>query len=1063
MSSNERIEEILKQRYYLPGETSWEDICRRVSNYIGNTDEERAAYFEIMKTKEFIPNSPCLFNAGTKQPLMSACFAIGIDDSMESIYNALYKSAILFKLGAGVGFNFSKIRPEGSPVGSTQGVASGVLSFIRVFNESIDVIKQAGRRRGAAIAILNCDHPEIESFIKSKTIDGKLTNFNISVLITDDFINAIEKDKMWDLKFNGQVYKTLPARDLFQLMYESTWKYGDPGYLYEGNINRDNPNLHLGRIETTNPCVSGDTLILTKSGYKKISECVNKNTTIWNGFEWSDVMPRITGENKELYEISFSNGSILQCTDDHTFVTCTGNPRDTTVIKKQTKDLLIGDKIQKFNLPVIENGDKTIKNPYTQGFFSGDGYLKHKKEPCAWLYGEKINLVNTLSINNYKYNEKLNRCHVKLDIDILDKNFVPTGNYTIDTKLKWLSGIIDSDGNKNCKEGCLQICSINRKFLQKIQYLLNELGAHSRLSICKPPTTKLMPDNNGGNKYYNCKTLYRLSISPNNTKKLIDIGLKTHRVIIEPTPNRDASQFITVTDIRKTDVIAKKVYCLTEPKNNTFVANGVIIGNCGEIPILTDHKTGGGESCNLGSIDVSKFLVDGKFDYKRLEKTIRLATRFLNSVIYKNAYPFKEIEELTKKTAKIGLGIMGWADLLILQKIPYDSEEARKLATTLMKTINDIAINESMKIASETQVYPAWEGSEWEKKQIPIANSTLTCQAPTGTISMIADCSSGIEPVIAFVHKRKNCIGKEYFIVHRIFEKCLKEECEKYNKSYEDVIKHCYTHGTIQDIDWISNDFKSIFRSSLDIHWRDHLLMQAAFQKSVGNSISKTINAKQDIPVEDVRDAILMAWKLGCKGFTLYRIGSKSNEVISLAEPTQQEDDGSMNDIPNERPDVLFGATYVSQSGCGKLYTVINYLDGKPYEVFVFSGGSGGCQAQNEGVGRLASLLLRNGVDYNKVVKQLKKVKCPVAMKNQRSHGKSCSDIIGTILSKSMGDDTESQDQQKTLSPRAGRVIKSTTNNTNSGNPCPECGEPLEFGEGCNNGTCPSCGWSGCQ
>jgi ribonucleoside-diphosphate reductase alpha chain len=740
--SSEIIEEVLKSRYYLPGETSWADICKRVSTFIGYTNEQRADYFDMMNSKEFLPNSPCLFNAGTKTPLMSACFALGIDDSMESIYNALYKSAILFKMGAGVGFNFSRIRPEGATVGSTMGVASGVLSFIRVFNESIDVIKQAGRRRGAAIAILNCDHPEIEAFIKSKTVDGKLTNFNISVLITDDFIKAVENDLPWDLKFNDKVYKTLPARDLFKLMYESTWKYGDPGYLYEGNMNRDNPNIHLGRINCTNPC--------------------------------------------------------------------------------------------------------------------------------------------------------------------------------------------------------------------------------------------------------------------------------------------------------------------------------------GEINILTDHISGGGESCNLGSIDVSKFLNTRTIDYERLEKTIRKSVRFLNAVIHKNDYPFKEIEMMTKKTAKVGLGIMGWADLLILKKIPYDSEDACKLATNLMKYINEIAINESVKIASESGAYPAWHGSTWEKNGISIANSTLTCQAPTGTISIIADCSSGIEPVIAFVHKRKNCVGKEFFVIHKLFENALKEECKTSGENYDDVIQHCYKTGTIQDIPWLSSDFKRVFKSSLDIGWKDHLLMQAAFQKSVGNSISKTINAPKDTPPEDIKDAILMAWKLGCKGFTLYRIGSKENEVISLSKDTTNEethdDDGAMEDYPMERPDVLFGATYVSQSGCGKLYTTINYLESKPYEVFVFSGGSGGCQAQNEGVGRLASLALRNQIDYKKVIKQLKKVKCPVAMKNQNAEGKSCADIIGDIISMSMGDDTMAKEQPnlKTLSPRARDTIKVTPAKVNIATKCPDCGEPLEFGEGCNKGACPNCGWSGC-
>lgn len=889
--SSEMIEEILKARYYLPGETSWEDICTRVSNFIGYNDEQRKEYFEMMKSKDFIPNSPCLFNAGTNSPLMSACFALGIDDSMESIYDALYKSAILFKMGAGVGFNFSRIRPEGAPVGSTQGVASGVLSFIRVFNESIDVIKQAGRRRGAAIAILNCDHPEIEAFIKSKTIDGKLTNFNISVLITDDFIKAIENDLPWDLKFNGKTYKTLPARDLFKLMYESTWKYGDPGYLYEGNVNKDNPNLHLGRITTTNPCVTGDTTIITKDGIKFIKDCINKEIEIWNGYEWSFATPRITNHNQKIYRVNFNTGDFIKCTEYHDFLINVDGQKTRVPLK----NLRVGDHIVEYYVPIY-----TSKSPHV--YDSGSTY-------------------------------------------------------------------------------------------------------------------------------------------------------KASDIIVD--------------DITEQEEKEETVYCLHEPLRNSFVANGIITGNCGEIPILTDPKTGGGESCNLGSIDVSKFLKDGDINYTKLERTIRKATRFLNTIIYKNNYPFAEIEQMTKNTAKIGLGIMGWADLLIMKNMAYDSEDARKLATNLMKYINEIAINESVKISSESGPYPAWHGSTWEKKGVSIANSVLTCEAPTGSISILADCSNGIEPVTAFVHERKNCVGKKFFVVHKLFDESLKKECKKANENYDAIIQHCYKTGTIQDIPWISDEFKRIFKSSLDIGWREHLLMQEAFQKSVGNSISKTINAPRDIPIDDVKDAIILAWKLGCKGFTLYRLGSKENEVISLANSEESdilnEDDGAMEDYPKERPDVLFGATYVSQSGCGKLYTTINYLEGKPYEVFVFSGGSGGCQAQNEGIGRLASLALRNQIDYKKVIKQLKKVKCPVAMKNQKANGKSCADIIGDIISKSMGDEIESgKEKQTSLSPRARHPINKQPTKVVSATLCPDCGEPLEFGEGCNKGACPNCGWSGC-
>jgi ribonucleotide reductase alpha subunit len=883
-------EEVLKERYYLPGESSWEDVCKRVSNFIGCTNEERKEFYDLMASKKFIPNSPCLFNAGTKDPIMSACFAIGIDDDMVSIYDALKKSALLFKAGAGVGFNFSNIRPRGAPVGDTNGVASGVLSFMSVFNESIDVVKQAGRRRGASIAILNDDHPEIEDFIRSKVVEGKFKNFNISVLVSDAFLKAVEEDKSWDLKFGGKVYKTLPARELFGLMVSSTYKLGEPGYLFRDTINASNPNIHLGEIVTTNPCVTGHTLLITKDGNKRIDELVDKEVEIWNGYEWSLVTPKVTGENRPIMRIRFSTNNrehYLNCTLYHTFHTTDG--------KKEAKDLVIGDTLIPYRLP--DNDEVVI--------------------------------------------------------------------------------------------------------LSKV------------------------------------------------------VNIKLYQGTVE------------------------KVYCLTEPKNHTFIANGILVGNCGEIPILTDPKTGGGESCNLGSIDVSKCLKAGGFDLVEIEYVTRKAAVFLNEVLHKNVYPFPEIGSMTLASAKLGYGQMGLADAFIRLGIAYDSPEARLLAYNIQKFIDDTMIDESQKLVSRYGVYPAWKGSTWDKKGIKIANSVLTCNAPTGTISLIAECSSGIEPNFSFVHQRKNCIGKEYFIVTPIFEEYAKKEiAEKFadhgeqEKRWNELVQYCYENGSIQGVDWISPNFKRLFKTNLDIDVRDHIDMQAVLQEHTGNSISKTCIMKKSAKLEEMEDAVLYAWKKKVKGLTLYRQGSREDEVINLKKEElipskrkvnghkQFEDPvtGELRYLP-KRPDVIPGLTAKKQSGCNKLMITVNEFEAVPYEVLVGSK-KGGCKAMQDAMALLASLCLRWNIPAIEVCNAIKDVECNVAMRNPNAEGKSCPNIIAKFLESCLPDDENTDEVEKVLKSKKNKHPSSKQKDARP--KCPSCGEFLDFGEGCRKGSC-ACGWSGCN
>ena len=718
------IDSILKARYLRAGETTYEDICNRVAGALAETEDERQAYFDAMRTLAFLPNSPTLMNAGTELGQLSACFTLKVGDSIPEIFSALEWGALIHKSGGGTGYNFSSIRPEGSPVQSTEGVASGPVSFMKIFNAATEVIKQGGRRRGANMGILNVWHPDILSFIKAKTEEGELSNFNISIMLNDAFMRHVEAGHM------DEVWLTHPhtgARvtigEIWTSIVDGIWKNGEPGVLFYDAINEGNPTPQLGPIDTTNPC--------------------------------------------------------------------------------------------------------------------------------------------------------------------------------------------------------------------------------------------------------------------------------------------------------------------------------------GEQPLL--HF----ESCVLGSINLSKFVHEGALDIERLEGMTRMAVRFLDAVIDRNQFPIPAIEEATRLTRKIGLGIMGMHDMLLELGLAYDSEEGRELCGQVMACINAASIEESSHLAQKKGCFPAWEGSVWG--ETPMRNAALTTVAPTGSISLLAGCSSGIEPVFSYAYTRKNTVGKTFDIIHPLFgqrlRSALREEGvrgEEAEGRYKGVMEHVHTTGSIQDIPWLPDTFKRIFKTALDISWEDHVAMQIALQRHVHASISKTINMPREATKDDVERAIVMAWCGGLKGMTIYRTGSREDVVLDLKrEEVPAARDSALQKIV--RPKELVGKTYLCSSGCCRLYITVNLLDGSPWEVFIRTVGQGGCEANSNALGRSISTGLQNGVPYQKFVRQLGKVSCIAALKNSKAEGISCADVVGKCIelaAKGMS--------VTTLEDWNIKTVKGAP-------PCPECGSPLDFGEGCNQGICKTCGWSGCS
>ena len=555
--------EVLKKRYLIkddgrnvvetPGE-----LFRRVARHVAGAEnrfrsavsatEAEENFYDLMRELAFLPNSPTLMNAGTSLGQLSACFVLPVDDSIDGIFGALRHMAKIHQSGGGTGFSFSHLRPKGDLVKTTKGEASGPVSFMSIFDAATGVIVQGGRRRGANMGILRCDHPDVMEFIEAKIDRGRFANFNLSVAVTDRFMDAVRRNGPFDLvnPRTGKKDRTVRARTIFDLIVYGAWRTGDPGLIFADTVNRRNPTPALGRIEATNPC--------------------------------------------------------------------------------------------------------------------------------------------------------------------------------------------------------------------------------------------------------------------------------------------------------------------------------------GELPLLPY------ESCNLGSVNLARMVKNGRPDWERMAETIRWGVRFLDDVIEVNNFPLEEIAAVTRANRKIGLGIMGFADMLIRLGIPYDSREAELFARRLMAFIRRESLKASSQLAAERGVFPNFARSIYARKNLPLRNATVNTVAPTGTISIIAGCSSGIEPLFAISYVRNVLSGTRLFEINPIFEKVARAR----GIYKREILAEIARWGTLRRVRGIPRDIKKVFVTAFDVEPEQHLRIQAAFQEHCDNSVSKTINLPAEATIDDVRNIYLMAHRLRCKGITVYRYGSRAEQVLSF-------------------------------------------------------------------------------------------------------------------------------------------------------------------------------------
>ena len=743
---------VLERRYLIKnGEgvviETVEELFRRVAGAIAASDrryDENAdcealadSFYRMMTNLEFLPNSPTLMNAGRPLGQLSACFVLPVEDTMEGIFETIKQAALIHKSGGGTGFSFSRLRPCGSAVNSTGGVASGPISFMKVFNMATEAVKQGGTRRGANMGILRVDHPDIMEFIHCKTNNKEITNFNISVGLTEKFMNAVEAGKDYELvdPHGGRVTGTLNAREVFECIVDAAWHNGEPGIIFLDRLNRDNVVPKAGEIESTNPC--------------------------------------------------------------------------------------------------------------------------------------------------------------------------------------------------------------------------------------------------------------------------------------------------------------------------------------GEQPLLPY------ESCNLGSINLTKMLREENgvysFDWDKLKATAKKAVHFLDNVIDANKYPLKEIDFMTKQTRKVGLGVMGWADALLRLKIPYNSEQAVRLAETVMRAVTEAGREESRELAKARGTFPLFQESTLDQ-ELPQRNATVTTIAPTGTLSLLASCSSGVEPLFGYVYIRNIMDGTEMIEVNPI----LREVLEERGLYSDELMKKIAKQGSLEGIEEIPEEIRRVFVSAHEVSPEFHIRMQAAFQRHTDNAVSKTVNFCNSATREEVAEVYKLAFRLGCKGVTIYRDGSRSEQVLNIGKVKKdgQEEspaEGGQAVIkPRPRPDMTTGITERVKIGCGNLYITVNYDDKGICEIFTNTGKAGGCPSQSEATARLASIALRSGIDVRSIIDQLKGIRCPSTIRQSGMKCTSCPDAIAKAIERvyqqqvRLGHWAEPElsaaegpaaSQAETVVPGRMRF-------------CPECGAKLEHEGGCV--ICRNCGYSKC-
>lgn len=1101
-------------------------------------------FYKMLSNFEFLPNSPTLMNAGRDLQQLSACYVLPVDDSIDGIYNSVKNMALIHKSGGGTGFSFSRLRPHGDAVKSTKGVSSGPITFMQIFDKSTEVVKQGGTRRGANMGILHYNHPDILEFIEMKKNMGVMENFNVSVTITEEFMKAVKNNEDYDLinPKNNQPVGKLNAKEVWKKLIQGAWETGDPGIIVIDRINKTGSNAtpHLGNIESTNPCVAEGTLVNTPFGYQAV-EKLKEGDIISTVFGEEPIKSIEINENIPVFKIKFSDGGEQTVTAAHRYFSIKKGSHSKNLRDFRLDELETGDYVRIEPTKIKQDSPEKYLHGLRKGILLGDGcftqnsYEKNFVKIASNIeekeYNQNIKKIfsefkfrkDDISKDSYSMNMTISNGRSvlqKLSLNPAyshEKTFDITQINTSSEALGILDGLLATDGDILLKSNHPQIrfTTSSKNLAQNIRRLLLMMGCHGRIS-------ESFFDDGGsikGRKIKRKNFRYSICVSGNSAgiyaakSMLYKIhpkkGIKLRKVIKNwmTTGNTWKAKIVSIEPIGYS-----KVYDLYCEESDTWITDGYVQRGCGEQPLLPY------EPCNLGSINLSKFVKnpltsEAEIDYSRLKECVFTATRFLDNVIDINNYPIYEIEEMAKKTRRIGLGVMGWAETLVMLGIPYNSQLAIKKAEELMKFINISCLNASEKLAEQRGVFPAFQGSIYDKnspyfrgQEFFPRHSARTTIAPTGTIGIAAGLQgAGIEPFFAIVYVRYNAAGidslkkgerpKEgdtFFEINPLFEEIAKrnnyfgiDKDELYKKINEN-------HKSVKGIKEIPEEIQNLFLTSHDLNPKDHVLMQCAFQKHTDNAVSKTVNLKNEATEKDVEDTYMLAYENGAKGVTIYRDGSKQLQVLNISDKNKEGKKNRINNVgvnlvPMEVPSLMPAVKIKQQSPYGNIHLQI-IVDPKkghvPVEIFAQLGNAGSEElASMEALGRLSSMWLRKGQPIEEIIDQLKDIGSGIGIATRDGGVHSLPMAFARGLMKFttakklfgmkkllMGEVDYKEIENKVsdvLRTRNSSFEENFINNGNSNGKkasysqkCPDCGFSLTMAEGCQK--CHNCGFSKC-
>jgi ribonucleoside-diphosphate reductase alpha chain len=840
-----------------------------------DSDAHYHEFREVLLEQRFLPGGRVQGAIGAlRQTTAFNCFVSGtIMDSYVakpgSIMHRAHEAAATMRLGGGIGYDFSTLRHRGSFVRQLQSTASGPVSFMKIYDAVGLATASSGHRRGAQMGVLRVDHPDIEEFILAKQNDNQLTGFNVSVAVTDEFMEAALGGKDFELKFNGEAVRTVQADYLFERMMRSTYDYAEPGVLFIDRVNQMNNLAYAETIAATNPCVPADTPILTDRGYVPIGSRCGHKTSVWNGFDWAEVVPRLTGHNQPLVRVVLSNGTDLICTPAHRFILRDGS-------RVEAGKLWAGAKLVKWQPPVVQGTLQISESLYEQGFFSGDGWTDERGRQYVGLYGAKKVLAKHFTdvVSSHEYADtdgfvKAQDGETRIFLyfgkeRFHHKGFIPNATYDVASRLSWFAGLCDSDGCATRAEDehgiGVQVSSKDRSFLLQTLLMLQTLGVSANLGAMK-----------------DC---WRLCVSANGVQVLQGLGFRTMRLDLNGNnPQRDAARFVSVVAVEDTGE-HEAVYCFTEEQHHAGVFNGVLTGQCGEQPLPPYG------ACLLGSFNLTKYLRAGPrvvvkdsqfqgsvagydFDYDQLKHDIPIVVRAMDNVTDRTLYPLAEQKAEAVSKRRMGLGVTGLANAAESLGNPYGSPGFLEFESKVLEIIRDECYRASVQLAKEKGSFPLFDPDRYLAqgfaKTLPddirdgiaktgLRNSHLTSIAPTGTISMCADnVSSSIEPVFAYETKRP------------------------VNTPDGQVIMNIEDYGT--------KFLNTRGKLAADVTASEHLAVLTTAQKYVDSAVSKTVNMDgRTMPWADFKDLYKRAWEAGAKGCTTFNIAGLRSALLTAAE-----------------------------------------------------------------------------------------------------------------------------------------------------------------------------------